>query len=46
MKKEALGHIKALCPHIRKCEGREAGVGGWVWVHLRIKRREDGIEGF
>jgi hypothetical protein len=27
---EALGPVKTLCPNVGKCEGREAGICGWV----------------
>jgi hypothetical protein len=30
MKGEALGLVKALCPSVGECQGREAGVGGLV----------------
>ena len=26
---EALGHVKAQCPTVGECQGREAGVSGW-----------------
>ena len=34
-----LGRLNA--PSVGECQGREAGVGGWV-----SRGREDGIEGF
>jgi hypothetical protein len=30
---EALGHVKTPCPSLRECQGREAGMGGWVGEH-------------
>jgi hypothetical protein len=30
MRGEALGLVKALCPSVGECQGREAGVGGMV----------------
>jgi hypothetical protein len=27
---EALGSVKAQCPNVEECKGREVGVGGWV----------------
>ena len=37
---EALGPVKALCPSIGECQGREVGVGGWMEAHPhRNKRR-------
>jgi hypothetical protein len=35
---EALGPVKAPCPSVGECEGREAGVGGLV-----SRGREDGM---
>jgi hypothetical protein len=26
---EPLGPVKAQCPSVGECQGREAGVGGW-----------------
>ena len=47
MKGEALGPMKARCPSVGECQGREAGVGGWVVEHPhRSREREDGIRGF
>jgi hypothetical protein len=41
---EALGPGKASCPSVRKCQGSEAGVGGWVGDHTyRSRGRDDGI---
>ena len=42
---EALGPVKARFP--REFEGREAGVGGWVWEHPhRSREMGDGVGGF
>ena len=30
MGRETLGPVKALCPSVGECQGREAGVGGLV----------------
>ena len=30
---EVLSPMKAQCPSVGKCQGREAGVGGWVGEH-------------
>jgi len=32
---EALGPVKAQCPSIGECLGREARVGGWDEEHFR-----------
>jgi hypothetical protein len=31
MGREAIGPVKALCPSVGECQGREAGVGGAEW---------------
>ena len=47
MGREALGPEKVQCPSVGKCQGREAGVGGWEGeYHYRSRGRGDGIEGF
>jgi hypothetical protein len=44
---EALGPEKAQCPSVGKCQGREAGVAGWMEEQPhRSRGREDGIGGF
>ena len=44
MGREALGHVKAQCPSVEECQGREVGVGGWVEEHPhRSRGREDVI---
>jgi hypothetical protein len=44
---ETLDPMKAGCPSVGECEGREAGVGGWVGVHPpRNRRRGDRIGDF
>ena len=30
MGREALGPVKAQCPSVGECQGREVGVGRWV----------------
>ena len=30
MREETLGLVKALCPSVGECQGREEGVGGWM----------------
>jgi hypothetical protein len=30
MGEETLGSVKARCPKVGECQGREVGVGGWV----------------
>ena len=30
MREEALSLVKARCPNVGECQGREAGMGGWV----------------
>jgi hypothetical protein len=44
MGEKALGPVKARCPSVGKCKGREAEVGGRVREHLnRIRGGGDGI---
>jgi hypothetical protein len=38
---EALGPVKARCPHVGECQDREEGMVGLV-----SRGRVDGIEGF
>ena len=39
--------MKAQCPSVGECQGREVGVGGWVGEHLhRSKGKVYGLEGF
>jgi hypothetical protein len=35
---EALGPVKAVCPSIGECQGREAGVGGLVSKRQGVNR--------
>ena len=47
MGEEAVGPMKALCPSVGECEGREVGVGGWLTVcPHKSKLRGNGIAGF
>jgi hypothetical protein len=47
MGEEALGPVKAQCPIVRECQGREVEVDGWVQEHPpRSSGRENGIGGF
>jgi hypothetical protein len=32
MGEEALGPLKSWCLNVGECEGRESGVGGWVYT--------------
>ena len=42
---EALGPVKAQCPSVGECQGREEGVGRWVGEHPhRSRGRRDGME--
>jgi hypothetical protein len=44
---EALGPVKTQCPSVGECQGGEAGVGGWVGVHLhKSSGMGDDIGGF
>jgi hypothetical protein len=44
---EARGPVKALCPRVGECQGKEAGMGRLMVEHShRSKGREDGIGGF
>jgi hypothetical protein len=41
---EAPDPVKAGCPSVGECQGREAGVGGWVEEHShRSRGRGDSI---
>jgi hypothetical protein len=33
--------VKAQCPSVGECEGREAGVDRWVEVHSHRSRRRE-----
>ena len=48
MEGEALGPVKALCPSVRECQGREVVVGGWAGEHPIEAGEEElsGIGGF
>jgi hypothetical protein len=47
MGEEALGLVKALCPSVGECQGREAEMGGWMGGNLhRSRGRGDGIGSF
>ena len=47
MQEEDLGPVKAQCPIVGECEGRQVGMGGWVGEHShRSRGREDGIVDF
>ena len=47
MGEDALGSVKAQCPSVGECEGREVRVGGWLGVHPhRSSRKGDGIGRF
>jgi hypothetical protein len=37
---ETLGPMMAQCPSVGKCQGGEAGVGGWVGEHPHGSRGE------
>jgi hypothetical protein len=39
MGEEDLGLVKAQCPSVGECEGREVGVGGYVGEHTHRRRR-------
>jgi hypothetical protein len=44
---EALSPVKARCPWVGECQGREVGVGGWVTEHPHRNRgSRDGIWDF
>ena len=44
---ESLGSVKARCPRVGECEGKEEEVGGWMEEHPhRSRGRVDGIGGF
>jgi hypothetical protein len=34
MGEAAVGPVKAPCPSVGECQGRVAGVGGWLKEHL------------
>jgi hypothetical protein len=42
---KALGPVKAQCPSIRECQGRENGVGGREYLQ-RSRGKGHGIRGF
>ena len=47
MGREALDPVKAQCPSVGECWGREAGVVGWLVEHPhRSRGRADGIGGY
>jgi hypothetical protein len=47
MRGEALGPVKAQCPSVGECQGREAGGDGCIGEHPHRRReREDWIEDF
>jgi hypothetical protein len=47
MGEEALGLVKAVCPSLGKCQGREEGVGRRVGEHLcRSRGKGDRKRGF
>jgi hypothetical protein len=47
VKQEALGTVKTWCPSIGECQGREAGMGGWVGEHpYRSRGMENSIGGW
>jgi hypothetical protein len=39
---EVLGPVKAQCPSVGECQGREVGVGGWVEEHPHRSRGRRG----
>jgi hypothetical protein len=41
---EVLGPVKAQCPSVGECQGREAGVGRWEGEHHH-RSREGGLNG-
>jgi hypothetical protein len=41
MRGEALGPVKAQCPSVGECQGREVGVDGWVGEHPHRSRGGD-----
>ena len=44
---EILGSVRAQCPSVGECQGREAELVGWVGEHPHKSReREDAIKGF
>jgi hypothetical protein len=44
MGRETLGTVKAQCPSVEECQGREVEVGGWVGKHShRSNGRGNGI---
>jgi hypothetical protein len=44
--REALGHVKAPCPSVGECQGREVGVGGWVGGGTLSWKQEGWDRGF
>ena len=44
---EALGPVRALCPSVGECQGRDAEVGRWVEEHPQRRRgKGNGTGGF
>ena len=43
---EVLGPVKARCPSVGECQGREAGVEGWLGEYTHGSRETHGIGGF
>jgi hypothetical protein len=47
MGKQVLGPVMAQRPNVGECQGREAGVSGWMGKHPhRSRGKRVGIEGF
>lgn len=36
MQEEHLGPVKAQCPIVGECEGRQVGMGGWVNTLIEV----------
>jgi hypothetical protein len=45
MGRVAIGPVKAQCPSVEECKGREAGVGGWENTIMETGRVDE-IGGF
>jgi hypothetical protein len=43
---KALGPVKAQCPRVGECQGKEVGVAGWVEDHTYRSREGGGIGNF